>query len=203
MRSCFSAAAAMLLASAAVADEISDRDRRSTEPQYWSASVWIGPNARKFVGAIVQDGFNMQSRGLIAGLTLNRKLICLYEDIYVGGEIQINQTFVDHDDTIFSGTLGLQFENLFGFERTSFSVFTGPSYDLNPAYQVIVYDHRVSTTYRKKFLNLVSAEFASGLPFAENWDWTFRLYHRSGVFGLYSEGDDDGLAVGLGLKYHF
>lgn len=169
----------------------------------WSVSVWMGPNARKFVGAIVHDGFNTQSRGLIVGLALNRRLIRLYDDIYVGGEIQIDQTLVDHDDTIFAGMLGLQFENLFGYERTSFSVFTGPSYDLNPSYYVIGYNHQVYNTLRKKFLNAVSAEFASGLPFTENWDWTMRLYHRSGVFGLYSYGDDDGLALGLGLKYRF
>jgi hypothetical protein len=172
-------------------------------PRSWSVSVWLGPNARKYAGAIVQDGFNLQSRGLIAGLTLDRKLARLFDDVYLGGEIQIDETSLDHADTVFAGTLGLQFENLLGYERTSFAMFTGPSYDLDPAYQVIGYKHRIGCAYRKKFLNLIAAEFASGLPFSANWDWTIRLYHRSGVFGLYSQGDDDGLAFGLGLKYHF
>lgn len=187
----------------AAAAEGSYWDRNSRQSQNWSVSLWLGPNARKFVGAIVQDGFNMQSRGLVAGVALNRKLVRLGSDIYIAAEIQVNQTFLDHQDTIFAGMLGLQFDNLFGYERTSFAVYTGPSYDLDPAYEVICYKHQVSATLRKKFLNEVTAEFSSGLPFTENWDWAARLYHRSGVFGLYSQGDDDGLGVGLGLRYHF
>lgn len=173
------------------------------EPQKWSVSLWMGPNARKFVGAIVHDGFNMQSRGLIAGVAVNRKLGRLFDDVYLAGEFQVNETFVDHNDTIFGLMLGFQADNLFGYERTSLSFYTGPSYDLDPAYTVIGYNHQVEYGLRKKFLNEISAEFSSGLPFSEKWDWVARLYHRSGVFGLYSHGDDDGLALGLGARYHF
>lgn len=193
-----------LVTGVAGADERSYWDRYYEKPQYWAVSVWVGPNGRKYAGALVQDYLNLQSRGLVAGLTLDRKLVRLGRDIYLTGEIQVNQTFIDHGDTIFAGMLGIQFDKLFGYERTSFAFFTGPSYDLNPSYYVIGYKKRLYTgILRKKFLNEISVEFASGLPFTANWDWTARLYHRSGVFGLYSEGDDDGLAVGLGLKYHF
>ena len=193
---------AALTATEAAADS-SYWDTYYAKPKVWSVSVWTGPNARKWAGAIVQDYFNLQSRGMIAGVALDRKIGRLGRDIYLSGEIQINQTYIDHADTIFNVNLGLQFDNLFGYERTSFAVFTGPSYDLDPARWVITYDHREHRGLRKKFLNTVTAEFASGLPFTENWDWTVRFYHRSGVFGLYSRGDDDGLSFGLGLKYHF
>ncbi|MDR3526948.1 MAG: hypothetical protein P4L57_06675 [Rhizomicrobium sp.] len=168
----------------------------------WAVSLYVGPYSQKYFGAVLQD-FNLQSRNVVVGVALDRKLIRLGYDIYVAGELQVTQTFAGHSDTTGAVELGLEFDKLFGYERTSFAVYTGPSYALNPDYYSVGYKHRTYASSRTKFLNAVSLEFASGLPFSQNWDWTARLYHRSGVFGLYSIGDDDGLAVGLGLKYHF
>jgi hypothetical protein len=177
-------------------------DRYGAEPQYWSVTVYAGPSCTKYFGAVLQD-FNLQSREVILGVALDRKLARLFEDFYLSGEIQANQIVYGHPNTTFALMLGFEADNLLGFERTSFSFHLGPSYALDPPYTSVGYKHRTYPAWRKKFINAIAMEFASGLPWSENWDWTARLYHRSGVFGLYSDGDDDGLAVGLGLKYHF
>lgn len=170
--------------------------------QPWSLSVYIGPNSQKYFGAVLQD-FNLQSREVVAGMALDRKLAYFGYDIYAVGELQVSHTFTGHSNTVFSSGLGIECDKLFGFDRTSLTIVTGPSYALDPPYTSIGYKHRVYPSFRKKFLNAVGVEFASGLPFAKNWDWTVRMDHRSGAFGLYSIGDDDGLSMALGLKYHF
>ena len=144
----------------------------------------------------------MQSREMMLGVAVDRKLARLWRDFYLSGEIQVSQYFMGHANTIFSDMIGFEADNLFNYDRTSLSFYIGPSFALDPPYTTIGYKHRTFSSTRKKFLNAIAIEFASGLPFTQNWDWTVRLFHRSGVFGLYSIGDDDGLTVGLGLKYH-
>lgn len=192
--------AALMLSAHAGAAEPEDRGGKPL--QYWSVSIYGATSSTKYFGAVLQD-FNLQSREVLAGVALDRKLARLFRDFYLSGELQANQIVIGHPNTTFALMLGFEADKLFGFERTSFSFHAGPSYALDPPYTSIGYKHRIYPSWRKKFLNAIAIEFASGLPFAENWDWTARLYHRSGVFGLYSEGDDDGLALGLGLRYHF
>jgi len=170
--------------------------------QAWAVSLYAGPSSTKYFGAVLQD-FNLQSKEVLVGFALDRKIAYFGYDIYLAGEFQANYVFIGHHNTTFSTMLGFQAEKLLGYDRTSFSFYTGPSYALDPPYYSIGYKHRVYPAYRKKFINAIAIEFASGIPYTENWDWTVRLYHRSGVFGLYSDGDDDGLAVGLGLRYRF
>ncbi len=168
----------------------------------WAVSVYVGPASPKYVGAILQD-FNLQSKQYMVGVALDRRLFRLWTNFYVSSEIQATEYFNGHLNTTFAGMLGFQADNLLGYERTSFSFYIGPSYSLDPPYVTIGYKHREYPSTRKKFLNAIGIEFASGLPFTKSWDWTMRIYHRSGVFGLYSEGCDDGMTIGLGLKYHF
>lgn len=204
LRSCLAVAVLIALTAPNAIADSSDSywDDYSKKPQYWSVSLWTGPYAPKYFGAVLQD-FNMQSHEMMAGVALDRKLARLWTDLYLSGEIHVSQTYLGHSDTTFAAMLGFEAENLFGYKRTSFSFYLGPSYGLNPGYYSIGYKHRVYPAWRKKFLNAVSFEFSSGLPFTDNWDWVIRHYHRSGMFGVYSDGDDDGLSFGLGLRYHF
>lgn len=206
MRIAIALAAAIMAANPAFAESSSPTPTEVSTPNSadrpWAVSVYLGPAASKYMGAILQD-LNMQSRELMVGVALDRNLLEIWTDFYLAGEIQISQYFLGHPNTVFSTMIGFQAENLFGYERTSFAYYMGPSYALNPPYTVIGYKHRLYRPLRKKFLNAIAIEFASGLPFTENWDWNLRAYHRSGVFGLYSDGNDDGLTLGIGVKYHF
>jgi hypothetical protein len=174
--------------------------------RHWSLTVTAGPASQKYIGAVMQD-FNLQSTEYMVSVTLDRKLVRLWRDFYLSGEVQLGHYFNGHANTVFSLMLGFEATRLFGFERTSFAFHTGPSYALDPPYWSIGYKHRIYAASRRKFLNALDIVFASGLPFTEDWakdwDWVAALYHRSGVFGVYSEGDDDGLTAGLGLRYHF
>lgn len=195
------ALAVSFAAGAAQADSRS-WDYNAPRVQKWSVTLYAGPQSNKYFGAVMQD-FNLQSRGVLIGLALDRKLINFGSDIYLAAELQGTHVVMDHPESTVAFMLGFEIDRLFGYERTSFAAFTGPSYSFDPPYRVIGYKHRTYPTNRTQFLNAVAFEFASGLPGTQNWDWTFRFYHRSGVFGLYSEGDDDGLAFGLGLRRRF
>jgi hypothetical protein len=194
--------AAVLITTAAGAAETPYSNPDYTRPQYWSVAIYVGPASPKYFGAILQD-FNLQSHEYMVGVALDRKLVRLWREFYLSGEVQVTQYFNGHANNTFAAMLGFEIDNLFGYERTSFSFYDGPSYSLDPPFLTIGYKHRTYVSARKKFLNAIAIEFASGLPFTRNWDWTARVYHRSGVFGLYSDGCDDGMTIGLGVKYHF
>jgi hypothetical protein len=167
----------------------------------WSATLYYGPSTTKFFGAVLQ-GFDMEPTGTMAGLALDRSLLDLGWDISIGGEVQVTQYFFGHKDTTVAGGLGLQFHDIFGFRRTDFSVYAGPSYATDPPYTSIGYRNVLWPSGRVKFLNFVGIEFASALP-QSDWYGVFRIYHRSGMFGIYASSDDDGLAVGLGIQRRF
>jgi hypothetical protein len=168
----------------------------------WTASLYYGPATTKYFVATVMSQ-NMHPTGTMLGLALDRKLFHLGYDISLAAEGQVTQYEFGHLDTVFALGLGFQADRLFGFERLSFSFYDGPSYGLNPPATSIGYKGKVWGATRKKTLNYLNAELAVGIPRWKRTDAVFRLYHRSGVFGLYSDGDDDGLAFGAGLRYHF
>jgi hypothetical protein len=168
----------------------------------WSVTAYIGPASTKYFGAFIQK-LNLEPTSVMFGVALDRKLAYLGADISLAGEIQFTQYFFGHYNTTGALEFGLQFEKLFGFDRTSFSAYTGPSYATDPPYTAIGYHNRLEGPPRKNFLNAVSLELAFGLPGSERWDAAVRMYHRSGVFGLYSTGNDAGIAFGLGVRYHF
>ncbi len=146
---------------------------------------------------------NMHPTGVMAGLAVDRKLFYLGYDISLAAEGQVTQYFFGHENTTFAFGLGLQCNKLFGFENTSMSVYDGPSFALDPPYTSIGYKGHVWPALRKKFLNFVSMEVAVRLSEQSKWDAVFRFYHRSGMFGVYSDGDDDGVMFGLGIRRRF
>lgn len=168
----------------------------------WAVSLYYGPSSTKYFCAFLQD-WNMHPTATMLGLTLDRRIADLGYDISLMAETQVTAYFFGHTNATFALGIGLQFDRLFGFERTSFAIYTGPSYATDPPYTSIGYKNRVWQSARDTFLNAVGVEFATAMPDTENWDVTFRIYHRSGMFGVYSNSDDDGLMFGLGAKYHF
>ena len=166
----------------------------------WSATLYAGPSTTKYFGAALQK-LNFEPTGVMIGLAADRPFLDVGWDIAMGGEGQVTQYMFGHTNTSFALGLGFVANSPFGLQHSSISIYDGPSYALDPPYTSIGYNNALWPSWRRKFLNYVSLEFATRLNPESNWDGVFRLYHRSGAFGLYSEGDDDGLAVGLGLKY--
>jgi hypothetical protein len=156
----------------------------------------------KYFGAFIQK-LNLEPNSVMFGVAVNRKLAYLGADIYLAGEVQVTQYFFGHLNTTGAATIGFQFDKLFGFDRTSFSAYMGPSYATDPPYFALGYHNQLEGPPRKNLLNALSLELAFGLPGSERWDAAIRMYHRSGAFGLYSTGNDAGEAFGLGVRYHF
>jgi hypothetical protein len=146
---------------------------------------------------------NFEPTAVMAGQALNRKLYSLGWDVSLAGEVQATEYFFGHTNQSFASGLGFQAAEPFGISRTELSFYDGPSYDLDPPYTSIGYSNHLWPAGRKKFLNYFSLEYAVAVTKTSNWDAVFRLYHRSGAFGLYSEGDDAGLAIGLGIRRNF
>jgi hypothetical protein len=167
-----------------------------------SLTVYIGPSTTKFFGAVLQSG-RLQATAAMVGVALDGRLAYLGWDISLGGELQVTQYVFGHRDTTFTGALGFQANEPFGWKRTSMSIYSGPSYATNPPLYGISYDNKPYLASRKKLLNYVGFEFAMQLPDSQHWDGVFRFFHRSGAFGLYNKQDDDGLALGLGVRYRF
>ena len=82
---------------------------------------------------------------------------------------------------------------------TAFSVFMGPSYSFNPplAYR------RADWGSRKALLNYLGFEFAFAIPPSRKFDAVIRVFHRSGVWGIYTNDAQESSAVGIGLRYRF
>ncbi len=179
-----------------------DGARADTFGRPWSVTVYVGPATTKFFGAVFTSG-RMQPNAVMVGLAGDTRLLYLGQGVSLGVEAEITQYGFGHANTTFSLGLGFQANAPFGLEHTRFSVYDGPSYALDPPYTSIGYRSVVYNSWRKKFENYVTLEYAVALSSRSNWDGVIRLFHRSGAWGLYTESDDDGLSFGLGLKYEF
>jgi len=169
----------------------------------WSASLYAGPATTKYVGAIVQSGFNFHPTAAAMGLDLDRRLFYLGDDLWIGWDAQGVQYLFGHRDTAYGTGLGFLVNDPFGWNNTKFSIYDGPSWDTDPPFISIGYKEKVHPASRGRFLNYVSVDFAVQLPHTEKWDGVFQLYHRSGMWGVYSVEDDESTVVGFGLRYRF
>ncbi|HEY0302618.1 MAG TPA: hypothetical protein VGC36_14830 [Rhizomicrobium sp.] len=168
----------------------------------WSVTVYAGPATTKYFGAVFTSG-RLEANSAMLGVAVDGRLLYLGAGIFLAAEAEITQYWFGHHNTTFAFGLGFQVSEPFGLRRTRFSVYDGPSYALDPPYTSIGYHGMVHPSLRKKMLNYVTLEYAVALSPDSNWDGVVRMYHRSGAWGWYSIGDDDGLSFGLGVKYRF
>ncbi len=174
----------------------------------WSVTLYGGPSTYTIFTQIV-DGHARFNGGMIA-LAADRRLGYLGWGWNLVGEVQIQQfafgsrhDFIEGSGTYNAVALGLGLEyHHFPWERslpTAFSVFMGPCYSFDPplAYQ------RVDWGSRKSLLNYLAFELAVALPQQRQWDAVVRIYHRSGVWGIYTNDVAEASVVGVGLRYRF
>ncbi len=174
----------------------------SAHDKPWSVTVYFGPSSTKYFGAVFTSG-RLQPSAAMLGIAADRRLLYLGEGISVGSEVEIGQYGFGHSNTVFSAGIGFQASEPFGLAHTRFSVYDGPSYALDPPLTSIGYHGMSYPALRRKLLNYVTLEYAVALSSNSRWDGVIRMFHRSGAWGWYSIGDDDGLTFGLGLKYRF
>ncbi|HWD25717.1 MAG TPA: hypothetical protein VG387_01030 [Rhizomicrobium sp.] len=168
----------------------------------WSVEAYFGPSTYKFIGAVFESG-RYQASGAMLGIAGDGRLFYVGEGVSIAAEAEITEYGFGHLNTTFAFGLGFQAQNPFGLSHSRISIYTGPSYSLDPPHIAIGYGGVVYPAARVKFLNYVTLEYARALSDTSPWDGVIKVYHRSGAFGLYSSHDDDGLSVGLGVKYRF
>ena len=168
----------------------------------WSATLYVGPSTTKYFGAVLQS-FNLQPTGAMVGVAVDRRLLYLGQGISIAAEGQVTQYFFGHKDTTLAFGLGFQADDVFGLKRTTWSIYAGPSYATDPPYTSIGYRGIVYPASRVRFLNFVGIEWAVGFSDESKWQGVFRIYHRSGLMGLYTDSDDDGMALGFGIRRRF
>jgi len=162
----------------------------------WSATLYAGPSSTQFVTQILSGNFDVN--GGMAGLAIDRGLFRLGSGISLAGEFQATQFFGKYTYGVGAIGIGLRFDE-FPWSDTfpmSFAVYTGPSYAPNAPLIEDPTPHQ-----DPKFLNYVSLEFAFQMN--RNWDAAFRIYHRSGAWGAYSNTADVGSMFGIGLRRRF
>ena len=169
----------------------------------WSVSLYAGPATTKFIGAIAQSGFNYHPTAAAAGLDVDRRLIYLGGDLWIAADAQGAQYWFGHHDRTYGAGLGFLVDDPFGWAHTRFSIYDGPSWDSDPPYLAIGYKEKVHPEWRRHFLNYLTIDYAVRLPHSENWDGVLQFYHRSGMFGVISPGDDESTVIGFGVRYRF
>lgn len=165
----------------------------------WSATLYAGVSSDRRFSDITSGKVDV--RGGMVGLAVDRDLFNLGWDVSVGAEGQLTEYSFGSGFTNIALGLGLRLHH-FPWDNTSLAIYTGPSYSLSPPHVPV---YHPSSNYRlKRWLNYIGIEFAVALPWdPEHWDGVFRIYHRSGAWGVYSLNIDEGTTVGFGIRARF
>lgn len=170
----------------------------------WSATLYAGAATNKFATHIFSAG-GFEPDGAMMGVAPDVKLATPGWGFTLEAEGQLTQYVLGHDYQTVALGIGLRFHNFPWSDRlaTSLAIYTGPSYATNPPAEGIGFENTPVGFERKHLLNYVSIEYAMAVSRASPWDICFRAYHRSGAFGVYSHGADEGTTLGLGVRRRF
>lgn len=174
----------------------------------WSVTLYGGPVTYTIFTETIKGEARFNS-GMLA-IAVDRRLAYLGWGWNLVGEAQFQQFAARDSKDFFEGSgnysaislgIGVEYHH-FPWERTlptAVSVFMGPSYSFNPplAYR------RIDWGSRKALLNYLGIEFAFAIPPRRDLDAVFRIYHRSGVWGIFTNDAQEASAIGVGLRYRF
>jgi hypothetical protein len=171
---------------------------RAAAGTYSYATLYGGPSTNQFATDVLLHG-HFRVAGAMAGLAIDRPLFYFGDNFALLGEAQATHYFFEHPTTTFSAGLGIRYATYVEYDiPASIAVYMGPSYALDP------FAALVGTTLRRhKFLNYVSSEITLGIPHAPGWAFSFRTFHRSGMYGLYARDVDEGSMIGIGIRRSF
>ena len=172
-------------------------ERATASP--WSITAYGGPATYTIFTQTI-SGHAKLDGGMIS-IAADRRLAYLGWGWNLVGEVQIQQFVFGPSYPSIALGLGVEYHHFPWEERlpTAMSIFMGPTYSYNPplAYPTSAWGSR------KSLLNYLSFEFAVAVPKLRKWDAVVRIYHRSGVWGIYTNDADECSVVGVGLRYRF
>lgn len=158
-----------------------------------SVTFYGGPATRRYMSQIFFQG-NVSVEGAMLGLAYDRRLADLGSGFTLETEIEVTHFFMSRPYSSVAGGLGLRYDtSRWTKQPSSFAFYSGPSYADDPAR---------SEGKSGRFLEYVAVEFASAIEESQ-WEGVIRMYHRSGVFGLYGLHADTGSMLGIGIRRRF
>ena len=139
--------------------------------------------------------------GPALGFALDRNFAYLGARFSLLAEAQAIHYFFSPPTTTFGLGLGIKYDLLFIAPDAPVTValYMGPSYSLDPPFDA----NGPAIPARHRFLNYLSSEVTIGIPHAPNWSVSIRSFHRSGMYGLYARGIDEGTMIGIGIRHSF
>jgi hypothetical protein len=168
----------------------------------WGATFYGGPSTNKFFSQIFIDG-RFAPDGAMFGIAVNPRLAYLGWGVSLEGEGQVTAYTFGHNYQSFALGVGLRHDGSAFGHRLSFAAYTGPSFAIDPPAIGIGFGDTPAYFAKKHWLNYVGIEVAVALHKRGRWEGVFRLYHRSGAWGLYSIAADEGTTLGIGLRLNF
>lgn len=179
-----------------LAENTSGSDRNSYVATY--GSQWIGGEGSTSLSGILAYR-NLQNTYLYTA-NIGQQIYHPYESLYIDVEAQAGMHSGIQDHTEFVGTFIARWEYLpWDHELdTSLSIGEGLSW----ASKVPVNESQGDEN-SAQLLNYVFFEFAVSPWEKKKWGGFFRVHHRSGVFGTFSDVYGASNFIGFGLRYHY
>lgn len=160
----------------------------------WSVTLYAGVASNRNFTDLLEHGFSVQNT--MIGFSLDRRLVDLGGGVSLSGEGQITQYTLGHNYENVALGIGVEFNRFPWRWPTTLSIYTGPSYAINPVTTAKYFKG-------KALLNYLGMELAVGLSKTSKWDGVVRIYHRSGMWGIYSLNYDESSVIGIGIRRRF
>jgi len=161
--------------------------------------LYVGPATNNYTSQIFHGDFGVEGPAL--GLALDRNLFYLGAGFSLLAEAQVVHYFFNPPTTTFGLGLGIKYDllSIAPDAPVTVALYMGPSYSLDPPLDA----NGPETPARHRFLNYLSSEVTIGIPHSPNWSVSLRSFHRSGMYGLYARGIDEGSTIGIGIRHIF
>jgi hypothetical protein len=167
----------------------------------WYATIHAGEMTFDDTSEIFIGNFSMDE-SYLAGVGIGKEIYEIKKDFTLDLEAQFFKHFKDQDHEEYNLVPILKWKNLnwLGDINSSFSIGNGISYASEiPKRELAVQGADGSND----LLNYVMMEKSIKIPSSDNYEFSLRYHHRSGMFGLYDNAREASTAFLLGIKYNF
>jgi hypothetical protein len=176
-------------------------------PGRWALMGYYGRTTSNTLGQVIGLDCELEKEHLYSleasyVFPKNSKVVTYFGEVF--GRLELAGNFTVHDDV--NGTI-FEFVPYFcaGYNNfpwnhyvlTTISIGEGISYISDiPACEF----HNSNDP--RKLLNYLMFEISLGRPSYHNYQFVFRIHHRSGVFGLYNASNSGATAIGVGFRVY-
>lgn len=182
------------------------------EERPWSALIYAGSTDARELGQLIKGeyvgaGETLYSAELAYTLSQNNPITKFLSPLVSAIQVAGNYAYrVEHggNPDVNEGDLYLMFRWAHfpwdNYLATTLAAGEGISYTSRiPPLEI----NGVSSDESERLLNFLVFEVTFALPSHPEWQLVGRIHHRSGAFGVFSNGNAGSNNVGLGIRYYF